>query len=144
MHTSVSDWNNPSDPELKKLLTDVKTIAVVGISRNPEKASYRVAKYLQDQGYRVIPVNPVIDSILGEKAYPDLATVPEAIDLVDLFRPSEDVPPFVDEAITAGAKAVWMQEGITSPAAAAAAKQSGLTVIMDRCLMTEHTRLRRD
>ncbi|MGI5840451.1 MAG: CoA-binding protein [bacterium] len=135
------EWENPSDADLKRMLEDVKTIAVVGISRNPEKPSHHVAKYLQEKGYRVIPVNPAIDTVLGEKAYSDLSAVPETIDMVDLFRPSEAVPPFVDAAILAKAKVVWMQEGIVNAAAAAKAEQNGLTVVMDRCLMVEHARL---
>lgn len=140
MTNAVEEWKNPSDADIKKML-EVKTIAVVGISRNPEKASHRVAKYLQAKGYRVIPVNPAVDIVLGEKAYPHLSAVPEPIDMVDLFRPSEAVSPFVDEAIRIKAKIVWMQEGIVNPAAAAKAVRNGLAVVMDRCLMLEHARL---
>ena len=100
-----------------------------------------MAKYLQDQGYRIVPVNPRADTILGEKSYPDLASIPEKVDVVDIFRRSDDVPPVVDQAIDIGAKAVWMQLGIVNEDAAAKAREAGLGVVMDRCMLVEHRNL---
>ena len=118
-----------------------KVIAVVGLSPKPERDSHEVAKYLQDQGYRIVPVNPRADTILGEKSYPDLASIPEKVDVVDIFRRSEDVPPVVDQAIEIGVKAVWMQLGIVNEDAAAKAREAGLGVVMDRCMLVEHRNL---
>src|SRR5574339_746988 len=101
-----------SDREMKDILLSTKTVASVGLSANQEKESYWIASYLKDQGYRIIPVNPTVDEILGEKAYPDLESVPEKIDVVQVFRRSEDVPPVVDSAIKVGARVMWMQDGI--------------------------------
>ncbi|HZK67011.1 MAG TPA: CoA-binding protein [Chloroflexota bacterium] len=126
------------DEQIDRILKEAKTIAVVGLSDKPERTSYRVSSYMQRQGFRIIPVNPTIQSSLGETAYPDLASVPEKIDLVDIFRRSEDVPPIVDQAIQLGARAVWMQEGIVNEEAAAKAAAAGLDVVMDRCIMVEH------
>lgn len=126
------------DQQIDKILKEARTIAVVGLSDKPERASYRVSSYMQRQGFRIIPVNPTIQSSLGETAYPDLASVPEKIDLVDIFRRSEEVPPIVDQAIQLGARAVWMQEGIVNEEAAAKAAAAGLDVVMDRCIMVEH------
>ncbi len=120
------------------ILKQSKTIAVVGLSANPERPSYDVASYLKSKGYRIIPVNPTITEALGEKSYPDLKSVPEKIDVVDVFRRSEDVPPVVDYAIKGGAKVVWMQEGIVNEQAAKKAQQAGLDVVMDRCMKVEH------
>jgi len=130
-----------SDSVLKEILLSTKTIAVVGLSSNPEKESYRIASYLKDQGYRIIPVNPTATEILGEKAYPDLVSVPEKIDVVEIFRKSEDVPPVVDEAIKAGAGVVWMQEGIVNEEAAQKAREAGVQVVMDTCMRVSHRRL---
>ena len=107
------------------------TIAVVGLSPSPERDSHRVAKYLQEQGYRVIPVNPMADEVLGEKSYPDLKSVPEPIDMVDIFRRSEHVLPVVEEAIEVGAKYIWMQDGVMHQEAAAKALEAGLLVVMN-------------
>ncbi len=128
------------DATIKRLLGQTRTIAVVGMSSRPTRAGYYVPAYLQTAGYRIIPVNPALDSALGEKAYPDLAAVPEPIDLVLLFRRPEDVPPHVAEAIAVGAKAIWMQSGIVNEEAAATARAAGLDVVMDRCMMVEHRR----
>lgn len=130
------------DEIIDRLLAETRTIAVVGLSSSPERAGYYVPAYLQQAGYRIIPVNPSLDTALGEKAYPNLAAVPEAIDLVLLFRRSEDVPPHVQEAIAAGAGAVWMQSGIINEDAAAVARAAGLDVVMNRCMMVEHRRRR--
>ena len=112
-------------------LRNSKTIAVVGLSDNPARDSHRVSAYMQRQGYRIIPVNPMIEEALGEKSYPDLKSVPEAIDMVDVFRRSELVPPVVDEAIEVGVKYIWMQDGVINPEAAAKAEAAGIPVIMN-------------
>ncbi len=130
-----------NDRELKEILTSVKTIASVGASSNPEKPSYGVVVYLIEHGYHVIPVNPAAFEILGEKSYPDLASIPDKVDVVQVFRRPEDVPPVVDAAIQIGAKVVWMQEGITNEDAAAKAEAAGLKVVMDKCMMKVHKRL---
>jgi uncharacterized protein len=129
------------DQMMKDILTSARTVASVGLSSNPEKDSYGVASYLMDQGYHVIPVNPTADEILGQKAYPDLASVPVKIDVVQVFRKPEDVPPVVEDAIRAGAKAVWMQEGIVNEQAARRAREAGLQVVMDACMRATHRRL---
>ena len=116
---------------IEEQLRNSKTIAVVGLSPNPQRDSHRVARYMQEQGYRIIPVNPMIDEALGEKSYPDLASVPEPIDMVDIFRRSEYVAPLVDEAIAVGAKYVWMQDGVEDEAAARKAQEAGLLVVMN-------------
>jgi predicted CoA-binding protein len=130
-----------SDKEMKDILLSAKTIASVGLSSNQEKESYWIVSYLQDQGYRIIPVNPTANEILGEKAYPDLSAIPEPVDVVQVFRKPEDVPPVVDEAIKIGAKVVWMQEGISHQAAAQKAREAGLQVVMDACMRATHRRL---
>jgi predicted CoA-binding protein len=126
---------------VRDILEKSKVIAVVGLSPKPERDSHEVAKYLQGQGYRIVPVNPRADTILGEKSYPDLASIPEKVDVVDIFRRSDDVPPVVDQAIDIGAKAVWMQLGIVNEDAAAKAREAGLGVVMDRCMLVEHRNL---
>jgi len=125
---------NPSDPELKQLLNDTTIIAIVGASSNPDKESHGIMQKLQRSGYRVIPVNPHETEVLGERSYPSLVDVPERIDIVDVFRRAEDTPGIADEAVTIGAKALWLQTGIVSEDAAARAKAGGLTVVMDRCI----------
>src|SRR4051812_40962201 len=133
---------NPSDQQLKQLLADATTIAVVGASSNPDKASYGIMRKLQSVGYRVIPVNPRETEILGERAYPSLLDVPERIDIVDVFRRAEDTPGIADEAVTIGAKALWLQTGIVNEDAAARAKAGGLIVVMDACIGATHSLLR--
>jgi predicted CoA-binding protein len=135
-------YANPSDPELKQLLTDATTIAIVGASANPEKASYGIMQKLQKAGYRVIPVNPRETEVLGERSYPSLIDVPERIDIVDVFRRAEDTPGIADEAVTINAKALWLQTGIVNEDAAARAKAGGLTVVMDACIGATHSLLR--
>ncbi|MBC7597692.1 MAG: CoA-binding protein [Polaromonas sp.] len=122
------------------ILTHCRTIAVVGLSPKPHRASFDVARYMQACGYRIIPVNPNVTEVLGEKAYASLteAAQHESIDLVNCFRNSEDIPPIVDDAIAIGAKAVWMQLGITHAAAAAKAEAAGLLVVQDHCLKIDH------
>lgn len=112
-------------------LSNSRTIAVVGLSPNPQRPSHYVAKYLQEQGYRVVPINPLIEEALGEKSYPDLRSVPVPIDMVDIFRRPEHVPPLIEEAIEIGAKYVWMQDGVVHEAGAAQARAAGLSVVMD-------------
>ena len=129
------------DNRILEILTESKTIAVVGLSPKPERDSYEVAHYMQEAGYRTIPVNPKAEEILGEKVYPDLASIPDKIDIVDIFRRSEHVPPIVDEAISVGAKTVWMQLGVVNEEAAKKATDAGLDVVMDRCILREHKRL---
>lgn len=127
---------------LYKILTEAKTIVVVGASKNPEKDAHQIPKYLQEHGYRIIPVNPTADVILGEKAYKSLADVREPYDVVDIFRPSEDVPPIVDQAIRGPAKVIWMQLGITNDAAAKKAEAAGKIVVQNACMMVAHRSLR--
>lgn len=123
------------------LLRDCRTIVVVGLSSNPARPSYRVAAYMQQQGKVIIPVNPHETRVLGELAYPSLSAVPGRIDLVNIFRRSEEAGAIVDEAICVKANAVWLQEGVIDEAAAARARQAGLQVVMDRCWLKEHVRL---
>jgi predicted CoA-binding protein len=130
------------DDAINQILDTTKTIAVVGFSSHPQKAGYFVPAYLQEQGYRIIPVNPNLGEGLGQQAYPDLASVPEPVDLVLIFRRSEAVPPFIQQAIDIGAKAVWMQSGIVNEAAADQARAAGLDVVMDACMKVEHRRRR--
>src|SRR3954453_11888336 len=134
--------DNPSDAELKQLLTDATVVAMVGASANPEKTSNGIMRKLQSVGYRVIPVNPRETEVLGERAYPSLIDVPERIDIVDVFRRAEDTPAIADEAVTIGAKALWLQTGIVSEDAAARAAAGGLTVVMDKCIGATHSLLR--
>ena len=133
----------PSDQQIKDLLRSAHTIAVVGLSSSRLRASYGVAQYMQSAGYRVIPVNPNEQQVLGEKAYARLEDVPEKIDVVDVFRRSEFVPAVVDSAIGIGARAIWMQEGVADEAAAQRARAAGLFVVMDTCILKEHRRLLR-
>lgn len=130
-----------SDRVMKDILLSTKTIASVGLSSNTEKESYWIVLYLKEQGYRIIPVNPTADEILGEKSFPDLESVPEKIDVVQVFRKPEDVPAVVDSAIKIGAKTVWMQEGIVNEEAAQKARDAGLQVVMDACMRATHRRL---
>ena len=130
-----------NSPEaIRKILDETKTIAVVGLSSDPSRPSYGVSNYMQSTGYRVIPVNPSESLILGEKVYPTLADVPERIDLVNIFRRSDEAGMHVDEAIGVGARAVWLQEGVVDHDAAMRALSAGLEVVMDRCILKEHMR----
>jgi predicted CoA-binding protein len=131
------------DGELKDILKNFKTVAVVGISSREDRASYMVASYLKSKGYRIIPVRPDGDRILGEKVYHSLREIPKEIeiDVVDIFRKSEDVPPIVEDAIQRGAKVIWMQEGVIHKEAGIKAEDAGLKVLMDRCMKKEHQRL---
>jgi predicted CoA-binding protein len=126
---------------ISEVLHNARTIAVVGLSGKRYRPSYGVAEYLKRVGYRIIPVNPMEKEVLGERAYPDLESIPEPVDLVDVFRRSEHVPEIVEAAIRIGAKAVWMQEGVSHEGAAARAEAAGLAVVMDRCILKDHRRL---
>jgi uncharacterized protein len=125
---------------VREILETCHTIAVVGLSARPDRPGYYVPAYMQAHGYHIIPVNPNLEEALGERAYPSLDDVPQVVDLVLLFQRSENVPPFVEQAIRIGAKAVWMQTGIKNETAAAQAAAAGLIVVMDACIMVEHRR----
>ena len=129
-----------SNETIKKVLDDCKTIAVVGLSSDPGRASHGVASYMRRRGYKVIPVNPNETEVFGDKAYASLADVPQKIDLVNIFRRPSEAGHAVDEAIAAGAAAVWLQEGVIDHAAAQRAQDAGLFVVMDRCWLKEHAR----
>ena len=128
-------------PDKKTILEQVKVLAVVGLSRRESRPGYYVPAYMHAAGYRIIPVNPYLEEALGEKAYPDLVSIPEPVDMVVIFRRSEDVPPVVDDAIEIGAKVVWMQLGIINEEAATKARAAGLQVVMDACIKIDHQRL---
>ena len=130
-----------SDEELMKVLKESKTIAVVGCSRDPEKEAHRIPKYLKEHGYRIIPVNPFEDKILGERVYKRLSDIKEPVDVIDVFRPSEECLDVVKDAIKIRPKAIWMQLGIKNKEAAELAKKNGIKVVMDRCMMVDHRRM---
>lgn len=134
--------DNQEERAIREILRQARTVAVVGLSPDPSRPSHAVAQYLKSQGYRIIPVNPTVNAVLGEPSYPDLLAVPEAVDVVDVFRRPEHVPPIVEQALRIGARALWLQEGVVHPQAAAGARQAGLLVVMDRCMLKEHRRLR--
>ncbi len=136
----------PSDAELRSILGDARTIAVVGLSSNPFKDSFEVAEYLQSKGYRIVPVNPNETEVLGETAYPSLLDVPEEIriDVVDVFRRAADTPPVAEQAVQVGAKVLWLQDGIVNEDARRIAEEGGLTVIMGVCIRTTNRRLERE
>ena len=132
-----------SHETIQRILDECRTIAVVGLSSDPSRPSHGVSSYMRRSGYKVIPVNPNETAVFGEKSYPDLAAVPEKIDLVDVFRRSDEAGKAVDEAIALGAKAVWLQEGVIDRDAAQRALDAGLLVVMDRCWLKEHIRISR-
>jgi predicted CoA-binding protein len=136
MHT------NPSDEQLRQLLVDADIIAMVGASSDPEKPSHGIMRKLQQVGYRVIPVNPRETEVLGEKAYAALEEIPDPVDIVDVFRKPEDTPPIADQAVRVGAKAIWLQVGISNDETAARAEAGGLLAVMDTCIAVTHTLLR--
>lgn len=132
-----------ADPQvIAEILNNYRVVAVVGLSTDPDRPSYRVAAYLQQHGYRIIPVNPGCREILGEKCYPSLRDIPFPIEVVDIFRKKEAIPAIVEEAIQVGAKAVWMQLDLVEPESAQKARDAGLQVVMDRCLKVEHAKLK--
>jgi uncharacterized protein len=134
---------SPNDAELRDVLSRARTIAVVGLSDKPERDSNEVARYLKSQGYRIVPVNPMLSEVLGEKSYPSLSAIPKevGVDIVDVFRRSDQVPPVVDEALARGAKVIWMQLGVEHAEAAAKARAAGATVYENLCIMVQHRRL---
>ena len=142
MKLLVPDGAAPSGDPIFDILTKCKTIAVVGLSSNPARPSYGVTEYMQSCGYQIIPVNPNETDVLGEPSYASLADVPQKIEIVNVFRRAEEVPPVVDAAISAGAKVIWMQLGIANDAAAEKARAAGMTVVMDACILAEHKRRR--
>lgn len=125
---------NPDTENIRQLLREVHTVAVVGLSANESRPSFRVARGLQSLGYRIIPVRPLVDEVLGEQAYPDLESLPERPDIVDVFRAPEHVPAIVDSCIKLGIRNIWLQDGVIHEAAALRAQQAGITVVMDRCM----------
>jgi predicted CoA-binding protein len=131
-------FQNPSTEEIRALLDRIETVAVVGLSPKPDRPSYRVASALQGFGYRIVPVRPATDEVLGEKAYSSLAEVPGDIDLVDVFRAPEHVDPIVDACIERGVPAIWLQEGVVNEAAAERAREAGMFVVMDRCMYKDY------
>ncbi|HET7786690.1 MAG TPA: CoA-binding protein [Myxococcales bacterium] len=135
-------FQNPSAAEIKALLQRIRTVAVVGLSPDPDRPSYSVAMYLQSIGYRIVPVRPGGGEILGEKTYPRLADIPFSVDAVDIFRKSSEAGLHVDEAVALRIPAVWMQEGVIDEAAASRAREAGLFVAMDRCMLKEHRKAR--
>jgi predicted CoA-binding protein len=132
---------NPDDDALRTLFSRIKTIAVVGLSPQPARPSYRVAQAMQRHGYRIVPVRPLVDEVLGEQAYPSLADIPFAVDLVDVFRAAEHVPAIVEQCLALHLPSIWIQEGIVHESAAQHAQANGMTVVMDRCLIKEYVRL---
>ncbi len=141
--TEILSPKGPSSEEgpVAEILKRSNTVAVVGISEKPDRDSHKVAKYLKDHGYKIIPVNPKLKEVLGEPCYPDLKSIPEHIDLVDIFRSTDAIPGIVDEAIAVGAGSVWMQLGLIHDEAAEKARKAGLSVVMNRCTKIEHARL---
>jgi predicted CoA-binding protein len=140
LQCQVPDYNPPSD-DIRAILERYKTVAVVGLSPKPERDSHRVARYLKDNGYTIFPVNPGQKEILGETCYPNLRAIPFAVEVVDIFRRPEAIPPIVDEAIEVNAKVVWMQLGLAHNESAKRARGAGLEVVMNKCIKIEHTNL---
>jgi predicted CoA-binding protein len=130
-----------SDEVKRKVLNDCKTVAIVGLSDNPQRASHRIGKYLKENGYKIVPVNPALSEVLGEKAYPDLASIPFAVDLVDVFRRQEEVDAVLEEALRINPKAVWLQLGLTCPGEKGRVREAGADLVEDCCVMVEHRRL---
>ncbi|WP_341349623.1 CoA-binding protein [Desulfofundulus thermosubterraneus] len=138
----ISLFQNPDDAILKEILSNSRRIAVVGLSNKPERDSYRVAHYMKERGYEIIPVNPMIHEALGERAYPELRAIPHPVDVVNVFRRAEEVPEIIEAVLQLNFQPViWLQLGVVHQEAAEKARVRGLTVVMDRCLMVEHQRL---
>lgn len=129
---------NPPPDQIRSLLQEVKTIAVVGLSPHPDRPSYRVARSMQGFGYRIVPVRPAVAEVLGEKAYPKLSDIPNPVDLVDVFRSADQIDPIVDECIALGIKRLWLQDGVINEKAAERARAAGITVVMDRCVWRDY------
>lgn len=134
-------WQNPGGDEIKSILTGSKTIAVVGLSAKEDRASHRVARYLIEHGFDVIPVNPRETTILGRKSYPDLSSIDKPIDIVDIFRKGDATPPIVKEAVEVGAGNIWLQEGVISDESFQIATEAKIPIVMDRCILKEHANL---
>lgn len=137
-------YEHPSREQIKSWLENAGNIAVVGLSDNPERTSHMVAKAMQDRGYRIIPVNPKVPEVLGETCYPSLSAIPEPVDIVNVFRRSDQVVPIAEEAVKIGAKVLWLQLGVINEEAARIASEGGLHVVMDRCIKVEDALLRPD
>lgn len=135
-------FSNPSTEQIRQLLHKVHRVAVVGLSPDPGRPSFHVARDLRNMGYQIIPVRPMVDEILGERAYPDLESLPELPDIVDVFRASEHVPAIVESCIKLGIRNLWLQEGVIHEAAAQRAQQAGMTVVMDRCMWRDCVQFR--
>jgi hypothetical protein len=131
-------FTNPTPDQLRSLLQEVRTIAVVGLSPRPERPSYRVSRAMQGFGYRIVPVRPAVAEVLGEKAYPRLSDIPFTVDLVDVFRAADEVGPIVDECIALGVRRIWLQDGVVNLEAAERARAAGITVVMDRCVWRDY------
>jgi uncharacterized protein len=134
------DQEKGMGPE-KEILKSCRVVAIVGLSSKTDRPSNRVGRYLKEKGYKIIPVNPTEKTILGETCYPDLNSIPGKVDVVDIFRRSEDVAPLIDECLKVGVKAIWMQEGVVNEEAAGKARKAGMKVVMDKCMLKEHQRL---
>ena len=131
-------FTNPTPDQIRSLLREVKTIAVVGLSPRAERPSYRVSRAMQGFGYRIVPVRPAVTEVLGEKAYARLSDIPFPVDLVDVFRNADEVGPIVDECIALGVKRLWLQDGVVNEEAAKKARAAGITVVMDRCVWRDY------
>ena len=129
---------NPTPDQIRSLLREVKTIAVVGLSPRPERPSYRVSRAMQGFGYRIVPVRPAVSEVLGEKAYATLSDIPEKVDMVDVFRAGDQIDPIIDECIALGIPRLWLQDGVINEAAAERARAAGITVVMDRCVWRDY------
>ncbi|WP_374476498.1 CoA-binding protein [Zoogloea sp.] len=132
---------NPSPDQIRSLLQEAKTIAVVGLSPRPDRPSYRVSRAMQGFGYRIVPVRPAVAEVLGEKAWARLSDIPFAVDMVDVFRAGDQIDPIVDECIALGMKRLWLQDGVINEAAAERARAAGITVVMDRCVWRDYMEL---
>ncbi|HRH73033.1 MAG TPA: CoA-binding protein [Zoogloea sp.] len=132
---------NPSPDQIRSLLQEAKTIAVVGLSPRPDRPSYRVSRAMQGFGYRIVPVRPAVAEVLGEKAWARLSEIPFAVDMVDVFRAGDQIDPIVDECIALGVKRLWLQDGVINEAAAERARAAGITVVMDRCVWRDYMEL---
>ena len=137
-------FTNPDQQTICQILREVHTIAVVGLSPNPARPAYGVARALQGFGYRIVPVRPLIDKVLGEQAYPDLESIPFPVDIVEVFRAPEHIPAIVESCIRLGIKRLWLQDGVIHEAAASHAQQAGIQVVMDRCMYRDFTQLCRE
>lgn len=132
---------NPSPDQIRSLLQEAKTIAVVGLSPRPDRPSYRVSRAMQGFGYRIVPVRPAVAEVLGEKAWARISEIPFAVDMVDVFRAGDQIDPIVDECIALGVKRLWLQDGVINEAAAERARAAGITVVMDRCVWRDYMEL---